>query len=200
MLFFLLNRFLTINFLVFYVSFEFVFLLIFVFLLGWGKTAERLQASFYMFFYTMVFSLPFLIILVDCFINYGSSFYSFSFFSYGEYFLVFMLLVFVVKLPLFGFHLWLPKAHVEAPVAGSIILAGVLLKLGGYGLYRFLSIISTYGNFSFIFFSYFFYVSLFGSLLVSFFCLRQIDLKTLIAYSSVVHMRVIVLGIFRFSG
>src|SRR5699024_5487088 len=76
---FLIFRFLSSNYILFYVTFEFVFVLIFTFLLGWGKTAERLQASFYIFFYTIIFSLPFLVLLVDCFYGFSGSFYSLSF-------------------------------------------------------------------------------------------------------------------------
>ncbi|MBO1764433.1 hypothetical protein JQN64_24700 [Escherichia coli] len=98
----------------------------------------------------------------------------------------------MVKIPIYFVHLWLPKAHVEAPVAGSIILAGVLLKLGGYGIIRLLPLIlKDVVKFSVIINR----IRLVGGLIVGLICLRQTDIKALIAYSSVSHMGLIIGGI-----
>jgi NADH-quinone oxidoreductase subunit M len=104
---------------------------------------------------------------------------------------------FASKIPLFPFHIWLPEAHVEAPTVGSVLLAGILLKLGVYGFLRFSLVLFPEGSQYFSPLIYF--LSVLGVLYGSLTAIRQTDLKRIIAYSSVAHMNLVTLGIFSFN-
>nr|QTC08144.1 NADH dehydrogenase subunit 4 [Parachauliodes continentalis] len=181
----------------FYLFFESSLIPTLILILGWGYQPERLQAGIYLLFYTLFASLPMLISIL--FMGNDNSMYMYMFGNY-EYvnwiFYMSMIFAFLVKMPMFLVHLWLPKAHVEAPVSGSMILAGILLKLGGYGLLRVIVIMS---NISLMMSIIWVVISLFGGFLVSLICLRQVDLKSLIAYSSVAHMGIVLAGLMTLS-
>nr|YP_009462898.1 NADH dehydrogenase subunit 4 [Longchuanacris curvifurcula]AUW35090.1 NADH dehydrogenase subunit 4 [Longchuanacris curvifurcula] len=184
----------SLNLLSFYIFFEGSLVPTLLLILGWGYQPERLQAGIYLIFYTLFASLPLLLVLFYVYYYVNTLYFPLliDFSSYYFMFYFFMILAFLIKMPMFLVHLWLPKAHVEAPISGSMILAGVLLKLGGYGIFRVMSIIS----FLSLKFNYFWLcLGLSGGVIVSFVCFRQVDLKSLIAYSSVSHMSMVIGGL-----
>lgn len=188
----------TLNFFIFYLFFEISLIPTLFLILGWGYQPERLQAGFYLLFYTLFGSLPLLICILYIYITNNRLFYIIFNNLRINYLYLYLGLVFafLVKMPIFIVHLWLPKAHVEAPISGSIILAGVLLKLGGYGLIRVFRIIQIIGlKINLLWVS----IRLFGGILIRLICFYQTDIKSLIAYSSVAHIRIVIGGIITIS-
>nr|QTK03062.1 NADH dehydrogenase subunit 4 [Sycobia sp. 2 JXW-2020] len=187
------------NYLYFYLFFEFSLIPMFYLIMGWGYQNERINATMYMMFYTLFMSLP-LLMLIFMMLNYFNSL-SYYYMMYNimyiktlpsMLFYMFMIIPFLVKLPMFMFHSWLPKAHLEAPVSGSMLLAGVMLKLGAYGMIRTMFMMLNYAkNYNFIFMI----LSIFGAVILSAYCLVQIDMKLIVALSSVVHMSMGLIGL-----
>nr|YP_010166314.1 NADH dehydrogenase subunit 4 [Gymnotus sylvius]QRV60401.1 NADH dehydrogenase subunit 4 [Gymnotus sylvius] len=197
---FLIMAFGASDIIMFYIMFEATLIPTLIIITRWGNQNERLNAGIYFLFYTLAGSLPLLVALLILQQDTGTLsmlilqyLEPYTFNSYGnKFWWMACLIAFLVKTPLYGTHLWLPKAHVEAPIAGSMILAAILLKLGGYGLMRMTIVLGPPTEDT----AYpFIILAMWGMIMTGSTCLRQTDLKSLIAYSSVSHMGLVTAGI-----
>ena len=184
------------NLLCFFFFFEFMVIPIFVIVFLIGGYRDRFMAGVYFVLYTFFSCVPFFIFVVWFFFKGETIFHSLTGAGLGDFFLFVVILGFLVKIPVYPFHLWLVKTHLEAPVYGSMILAGILIKTGVYGFYRLRFFLYRAGFYLTDFFSF---ICLLGSIIVSFYCLRLHDIKLLIASSSIVHMCLFIFGFFHFS-
>nr|ALS46316.1 NADH dehydrogenase subunit 4 [Glycera cf. oxycephala FS21] len=193
----LIMTFSTSNLILFYILFELSLIPTLIIIMGWGYQPERLQAGMYLMMYTITASLPLLMSLMLMLNKKHSLSMTFNnnhtmALIMTKIWWIMTIMAFMVKMPMYMTHLWLPKAHVEAPVAGSMILAAILLKLGSYGLMR-MSFLYYYMN-TFVA-PMFISISMWGAFMTSMICLRQTDTKSLIAYSSVGHMAILISGL-----
>jgi len=195
----LLLTFSVLNLFLFYLFFESILIPMFLIIGGWGSREKKIRAAYLLFFYTVCCSFLMLISIIEIYSLKGTlnfEYLAYSHFSFENqiFFWLAFFLSFASKIPMFPFHIWLPEAHVEAPTIGSVFLAGILLKLGVYGFMRYSLTLFPEAC---IYFAPFVYVlALFGIICSSFTAIKQTDLKKIIAYSSIAHMNLVVLGLF----
>ncbi len=189
----------VLDILLFYVFFETILIPMFYVIGIWGAREQKIQAAYYFFFYTLLGSVLLLIGIMFLYVNFGTTDLqtiqsNMIDTSIQNWLFIAFFASLAVKIPMFPFHLWLPQAHVEAPLAGSILLAGVLLKLGGYGFIRY--VLTILPDASIYFSPLVMTLSAIAVIYASLTTIRQIDMKRLIAYSSVAHMAIVTIGIF----
>ena len=200
--FFLIGAFSILDLLLFYVFFESILIPMFLIIGIWGSRERKIKAAYYFFFYTLFGSVLMLLSILYIYYQVGTTDYetlltfSFTFKEQKILWLAFFI-SFAAKVPMIPVHLWLPEAHVEAPTAGSVILAGILLKLGTYGFIRFS--LPLFPEACFYYSPLVYSMSSIGVVYSSFTAIRQSDFKRIIAYTSVAHMNLVLLGVFSFN-
>ncbi len=198
---FMIGVFCSLDLVLFYLFFEGGLIPMFLIIGIWGGE-RRVYSTFKFFLYTLAGSVFMLLAIIYIFITAGTTDVSYLLdynFTRNEQIVLWLAFFasFMVKIPMWPFHTWLPDAHVEAPTAGSVILAGVLLKMAGYGFIRFS--IGFFPEASELFAPLIFTLSIVAIIVTSLIALVQEDMKKLIAYSSVAHMGFVTLGIFTFT-
>ncbi len=197
----MLGVFMSLDFVLFYILWEAMLIPMYLLIAIWGGP-RKIYASIKFFLYTLAGSVLLLVAIIALYLKNGS--FSIPMMMGQDYSSVFQIYVFLafflafaIKVPMFPFHTWLPAAHVEAPTAGSVVLASVLLKMGTYGFLRFCLPITPEASLTFM--PFILWLSIAGILYGGFTALAQEDMKKLIAYSSVGHMGFVTLGIFVFN-
>lgn len=200
--FFLIGTFCVLDLLFFYILFESVLIPMYFLIGAWGSRERKVLASYYFFLYTLLGSVVMLLSIFYIYSQVGTTDYetllTFSFSDLEQKFMWFsFFLSFASKVPMLPFHLWLPEAHVEAPTGGSVLLAGVLLKMGTYGFIRFS--LPLFPQASFFFTPLVYTIAVISIIYTSFTAIRQTDFKRIVAYASIAHMNIVILGIFSFN-
>lgn len=196
---FLLIVFSVLDLLLFYVFFESVLIPMFLIIGIWGSRERKIRAAYFFFLYTLLGSVLMLLAILYIYYQVGTTDYeilvTFTFSDLEQKLLWLAFFAsFATKIPMVPVHLWLPEAHVEAPTAGSVILAGILLKLGTYGFLRFS--FPLFPKACFFFAPFVYTLSVIGIVYTSFTAIRQTDFKRIIAYTSVAHMNLVMVGLF----
>jgi len=189
----------SLDLIVFFIFFESILIPMYLIIGFWGSRTRKIKAGFQFFLYTLIGSVLMLLAIFVIYFETGTTDYQLvSNFTFSDRRQILLWLAFfmsfAIKVPMMPFHIWLPEAHVEAPTAGSVVLAGVLLKMGTYGLLRFSIALFPQGS---LYFTPLVYtMSVIAVIYTSLTTLRQIDLKKIIAYSSVAHMGFVTIGLF----
>ena len=200
--FFLIGVFCVLDLLLFYIFFESVLIPMYLIIGIWGSRERKIRAAYFFFLYTLLGSVLMLLAILYIYFEVGTTDYeillTFAFNTSEQKILwIFFFASFATKVPMIPVHLWLPEAHVEAPTAGSVILAGILLKLGTYGFIRFS--FPLFPEACFYFAPFVYTLSVLGIIYTSFTAIRQTDFKRIIAYTSVAHMNLVMVGLFSFN-
>jgi NADH-quinone oxidoreductase subunit M len=183
----------------FYIFFESILIPMFLMIGIWGSRRRKIRASYLLFFYTLFGSVLMLVAIMSIYIQTGTTDYQSLLLvdfdkSKQKFLWLAFFLSFASKIPMVPLHIWLPEAHVEAPTTGSVILAGILLKMGSYGFIRFSLPLFPFAS---LYFTPLVYtIGTISIIYTSLTAIRQTDLKRIIAYASIAHMNLIMLGLF----